>query len=75
MIFMASERQIKFDAIKLLALDVDGVLTDGGLLIHSDGSETKKFSVLDGHGLKLWQRAGLRVAFSGYQPQQTAPLV
>lgn len=60
---MTSEGQIKLDAVKLLALDVDGVLTDGGLTIHGDGSETKKFSVLDGHGIRLWQRAGLQVAF------------
>jgi 3-deoxy-D-manno-octulosonate 8-phosphate phosphatase (KDO 8-P phosphatase) len=46
----------------LLALDVDGVLTDGTLIINGDGSESKFFSVLDGHGIRMWQRAGLKVA-------------
>ena len=48
--------------IKLLVLDVDGVMTDGTLVINSDGSESKFFNSLDGHGIKMWQRAGLRVA-------------
>ena len=44
--------------IKLLILDVDGVLTDGGIIVHSDGTESKRFSVTDGHRIKLWQRSG-----------------
>jgi 3-deoxy-D-manno-octulosonate 8-phosphate phosphatase (KDO 8-P phosphatase) len=48
--------------IKILTLDVDGVLTDGTLVINADGSETKFFNSLDGHGIKMWQRAGLKVA-------------
>lgn len=48
--------------IQLLALDVDGVLTDGTLIISSDGSESKFFNSLDGHGLRMWRRAGLKVA-------------
>lgn len=48
--------------IKMLALDVDGVLTDGTLLVHADGSESKIFNTLDGHGIRMWQRAGLKVA-------------
>ncbi|MBL7153349.1 MAG: HAD-IIIA family hydrolase [Phycisphaerae bacterium] len=48
--------------IKLLAMDVDGVLTDGAIVVNSDGSETKSFSVLDGHGIRLWHRAGLKTA-------------
>ncbi len=48
--------------IQLLALDVDGVLTDGALIINSDGSESKSFNSVDGHGLRMWQRAGLKVA-------------
>jgi 3-deoxy-D-manno-octulosonate 8-phosphate phosphatase (KDO 8-P phosphatase) len=51
-----------FSGIKLLALDVDGVLTDGTLIINADGSESKFFNSLDGHGLRMWQRAGLKVA-------------
>ncbi len=49
--------------IQLLALDVDGVLTDGTVIINGDGSESKFFNVLDGHGIRMWQRAGLKVAF------------
>lgn len=48
--------------IKLLVLDIDGVMTDGTIVINSDGSESKFFNSLDGHGIKMWQRAGLRVA-------------
>jgi len=52
--------------IKLLALDVDGVLTDGTIIVNSDGSESKFFDVQDGHGIRLWLRAGLKIAlFSG----------
>ncbi len=49
--------------IRLLLLDVDGVLTDGGLIYHDDGSESKVFDVRDGHGIKLLQRAGVEVGF------------
>ncbi len=51
----------KLKPIKLLLLDVDGVLTDGGLIYHDDGSESKVFDVKDGHGIKLLQRAGVEV--------------
>ncbi len=47
--------------IRLLLLDVDGVLTDGRIIINDRGEETKAFHVRDGHGLKLLQRAGVRV--------------
>jgi 3-deoxy-D-manno-octulosonate 8-phosphate phosphatase (KDO 8-P phosphatase) len=50
------------EAIELLVLDVDGVLTDGRVFIHSDGGESKGFNILDGHGIRMWQRAGLKVA-------------
>jgi len=48
--------------IRLLALDVDGVLTDGRLYFAEDGNELKAFDIQDGHGLKLLQAAGLRCA-------------
>jgi 3-deoxy-D-manno-octulosonate 8-phosphate phosphatase (KDO 8-P phosphatase) len=53
---------VNFNDIKLLVLDVDGVMTDGSITINADGSESKSFNTLDGHGIKMWQRAGLRVA-------------
>lgn len=48
--------------IEMLAMDVDGVLTDGTLVINADGSESKFFNSMDGHGIRMWQRAGLQVA-------------
>ncbi|TLF49643.1 HAD family hydrolase [Halomonas urmiana] len=48
--------------VRLLALDVDGVLTDGRLYFQTDGVEIKAFHTLDGHGIKLLQRAGIVVA-------------
>ncbi len=49
-------------AIELLVLDVDGVLTDGGIVYDDRGAEWKKFHVRDGLALKLWQRAGKQTA-------------
>jgi len=51
----------KLAKIKLLLLDVDGVMTDGRIIYDNDGGETKAFDVKDGHGLKLVQRAGIQV--------------
>jgi 3-deoxy-D-manno-octulosonate 8-phosphate phosphatase (KDO 8-P phosphatase) len=48
--------------IKLVAFDIDGVMTDGGLHYTDDGHELKTFNVQDGLGLKLLQRAGLELA-------------
>ena len=50
-------------ALKLLVLDVDGVLTDGGLWFSADGQLQKRFDVRDGLGIKLLQQAGLTLAF------------
>ena len=47
--------------IKLLLLDVDGVLTDGRIIYDNHGNELKAFDVKDGHGLKMLQRAGIKV--------------
>jgi 3-deoxy-D-manno-octulosonate 8-phosphate phosphatase (KDO 8-P phosphatase) len=60
---MTGKRKANIGDIKILILDVDGVLTDGTLIINGDGSESKAFSALDGHGIKMWRRAGLKVAF------------
>ena len=59
---MADNSKIDFGEIKILVMDVDGVLTDGTILISSDGSEARRFSLLDGHGIKMWHRAGLKSA-------------
>ena len=47
--------------IKVLALDVDGVLTDGTIAIPGIGTNTKLFHVHDGLGISLWQQAGFHV--------------
>lgn len=49
--------------IKLILFDVDGVLTDGKLMLHADGTESKRYDIKDGTGIVLAQRAGLRVGF------------
>jgi 3-deoxy-D-manno-octulosonate 8-phosphate phosphatase (KDO 8-P phosphatase) len=49
--------------IRLLLLDVDGVLTDGGIIIDDRGAETKRFDVRDGLGITLLLRAGIEVGF------------
>ena len=46
--------------IELILSDVDGVLTEGGIVIDNQGIETKRFHVRDGLGIKLWQKAGYR---------------
>lgn len=48
--------------IKLLALDVDGVLTNGKIYYGSSGEELKAFNIKDGLGIKMLQRAGITVA-------------
>ncbi len=47
--------------IRLVLLDVDGVLTDGRLLIGEDGTESKAFNIRDGHGIKMLQQTGIEV--------------
>src|SRR5690554_3063205 len=49
-------------AIRLLVLDVDGVLTDGRLYFDNNGNETKAFNTRDGLGIKTLQGAGIEVA-------------
>jgi len=47
--------------VRLFLVDVDGVLTDGGIVYDGNGVETKRFHVRDGHGIKMMQRAGIEV--------------
>ena len=53
----------KAKKIRLLLLDVDGVLTDGRIIIDDRGVETKQFHVRDGQGISLLRRAGINVGF------------
>lgn len=52
----------KAAAIRLLVLDVDGVLTDGRLYFGENGNELKTFDTQDGHGIKMLQQAGIPCA-------------
>lgn len=47
-------------AIELILADVDGVLTNGLVVLDNQGIETKQFHIRDGMGIKLWQKAGYR---------------
>ena len=58
---MASDDlQKRCQPIELILSDVDGVLTDGGIILDNAGIETRRFHVRDGLGIKLWQKAGYR---------------
>lgn len=49
--------------VRLLLFDVDGVLTDGKILLHADGTESKRFDIKDGTAIVWAQRSGLTVGF------------
>jgi 3-deoxy-D-manno-octulosonate 8-phosphate phosphatase (KDO 8-P phosphatase) len=51
----------KLHNVRLLILDVDGVMTDGRIIMDDDGRELKHFNVRDGHGLKILMRSGVDV--------------
>lgn len=57
-----SELRSRLSQVKLLALDVDGVLTDGGLYYTETGEVLRKFNIKDGQGIKLLKQAGVEVA-------------
>lgn len=48
--------------VKVAFFDIDGVLTDGGIYLSEHGETIKRFNTLDGHGLKLLQKAGITPA-------------
>jgi len=52
----------KAKQIELVILDVDGVLTDGGLFLGDDGQQYKCFNSKDGHGMRMLQDSGVRIA-------------
>lgn len=54
--------------VRLLCLDVDGVLTDGSVVLDGEGRECKVFNVRDGLGISVWQRLGGRVAIVTGRP-------
>ncbi len=70
---MDSNLQARARKIKLLLLDVDGVLTDGRLYFSNSGEEFKAFCTLDGQGIKLLQASGVRVGIiTGRESQLVA---
>lgn len=60
---LATLSSARWAGIRLFAMDVDGVLTDGTVTIVSDGVEAKNFSILDGMGLVRLRQAGVAVAW------------
>jgi 3-deoxy-D-manno-octulosonate 8-phosphate phosphatase (KDO 8-P phosphatase) len=58
----APELLLKAQAVRIAFFDVDGVLTDGGLYFTESGETIKRFSTLDGHGIKLLKQAGITPA-------------
>lgn len=56
------ELLLRAQAVRVAFFDVDGVLTDGGLYFSEAGEAIKRFNTLDGHGLKLLQKAGITPA-------------
>jgi 3-deoxy-D-manno-octulosonate 8-phosphate phosphatase (KDO 8-P phosphatase) len=59
--------------VKLLLFDVDGVLTDGKVLLHADGSESKNFDIKDGIAMVWAQRVGLTVGILSARHSPTTP--
>jgi 3-deoxy-D-manno-octulosonate 8-phosphate phosphatase (KDO 8-P phosphatase) len=59
---MSPARRPRWNAVRALVTDVDGVLTDGGLYYAENGEELKRFDVRDGQGLVLLREAGLLIA-------------
>lgn len=69
---ISSKLKNKLKKIRLLILDVDGVLTDNSLFISDDGMEAKKFNVSDGMGIYLAKKCGIEVALiSGRKSRAT----
>jgi 3-deoxy-D-manno-octulosonate 8-phosphate phosphatase (KDO 8-P phosphatase) len=68
----SAELLLKAQSIKVVFFDIDGVMTDGGLLFTEKGESIKRFNTLDGLGIKLLQKAGITpVVISG---RDAAPL-
>jgi 3-deoxy-D-manno-octulosonate 8-phosphate phosphatase (KDO 8-P phosphatase) len=59
---MHEQAELRASRVRLMIFDVDGVLTDGSLHYGPGGEALKTFNVLDGHGIKLLQRAGIDTA-------------
>jgi 3-deoxy-D-manno-octulosonate 8-phosphate phosphatase (KDO 8-P phosphatase) len=69
-----SPTRAAWSRIRLFAMDVDGVLTDGTVSISSDGTETKRFCIIDGLGLILLRASGLQTAWISGRKSATTTL-
>lgn len=70
---MTAEAKARAPAIRLALFDVDGVLTDGKLWYGPAGEAMKSFHILDGHGLRMLERAGIATGLlSGRRSEATA---
>ena len=66
----------KAKKIRMLLLDVDGVLSDGRIILDNQGNELKAFYVRDGHGIKMAQRAGITIGIiTGSQPSASSAVM
>jgi len=65
--------ETKAARIKLILFDVDGVLTDGRVFVHADGTESKAFGIRDGIAIVWAQRAGLKVGLLSARNSATTP--
>jgi 3-deoxy-D-manno-octulosonate 8-phosphate phosphatase (KDO 8-P phosphatase) len=60
--------------IELVLSDVDGVLTDGRVVLDNQGIETKRFHIRDGMGIALWQKAGYRFGMVSLRSSQVVKI-
>jgi 3-deoxy-D-manno-octulosonate 8-phosphate phosphatase (KDO 8-P phosphatase) len=65
--------EAKAKRIKLILFDIDGVLTDGVVVVHADGSESKNFAIRDGIAMIWAQRSGIKVGFLSARNSPTTP--
>ena len=70
---LSEEIGVRARRIRVLLFDVDGVLTDGAVIIHSDGTESKTFGIRDGIAMVWAQRSGLRVGLLSARTSATTP--
>ncbi len=61
-------------SIELLLADVDGVLTDGRIVVNNQGIETKQFHIRDGLGIRLWHKAGYRFGVLSLRSSQVVKM-